>query len=65
MDDQLRTLLPAYAAGSLDPEWHAHVERALQQSPALLAEAMELMLVHEHLLEVRSGLEAQPVDVEG
>ncbi len=56
-DADIRHLLPAYAAGSLDPESHARVEQALLGSPTLLAEAMELIVVNEHLLEVRRELD--------
>lgn len=63
MDDDIRHLLPAYAAGSLDPATAARVEQALQGSPVLLAEAMELLLVNEHLLAVRATLDASASDV--
>lgn len=63
MEADIRHLLPAYAAGSLDPSTSARVEQALQGSPALLAEAMELLLVNEHLLAVRATLDAPPSDV--
>ena len=55
-DDDVRDLLPAYIAGSLFPAERAHVHEAVQRSPALLAEAMELELVNEHLLELRAQL---------
>jgi len=55
-DDPARDLLPAYVAGSLPAELRAHVHAAIQRSPALLAETLELELVNEHLLEVRAGL---------
>jgi len=42
----------------LPRDWDAFVESELLCSPALLAEAMELMRVHEHLLEVRRTLDA-------
>ncbi len=63
--DDIRYLLPAYAAGSLDRDTHARVEQALQGSPALLAEALELLLVNDHLLELRAQLDeqARTVDV--
>jgi hypothetical protein len=35
------------------------VERAVQGSPVLLAEAMELELVNEHLLGLRAALDAE------
>jgi hypothetical protein len=54
----LHDQLPAYCAGSLPRDWDAFVEAELLCSPALLAEAMELMRVHEHLLEVRRTLDA-------
>jgi hypothetical protein len=59
MDDEARYLLPAYAAGSLAPDDRSRVERAVQGSPALLAEAMELALVNEHLLSLRAELDAE------
>ena len=63
MDHDIRHLLPAYAAGSLDPATSARVEQALQGSPVLLAEAMELLLVNEHLLAVRDAMDAATSDV--
>ncbi len=54
----LHDQLPAYCAGSLPQDWDAFVESELLCSPALLAEAMELMRVNEHLLEVRRTLDA-------
>jgi anti-sigma factor RsiW len=56
--DDIRWLLPAYVAGSLDEREHARVESEIQRSPALLAETLELQLVNEHLLEVRAELDA-------
>ena len=56
-DAEIRHLLPAYAAGSLDPVLHERVEQALLGSPVLLAEALELIVVNEHLLEVRRELD--------
>ena len=58
-DDDVRDLLPAYIAGSLFPAERAHVHEAVQRSPALLAEAMELELVNEHLLELRARMDEQ------
>lgn len=58
MEDDARHLLPAYAAGSLCPDLRARVEQAVQGSPALLAEAMELMLVNDHLLALRAEIDA-------
>ncbi len=54
----LHDQLPAYCAGSLPQDWDAFVESELLCSPALLAEAMELMRVNEYLLEVRRTLDA-------
>jgi hypothetical protein len=54
----LQDQLPAYCAGSLPRDWDAFVESELLCSPSLLAEAMELMHVSEHLLEVRRTLDA-------
>jgi hypothetical protein len=59
MDDEARYLLPAYAAGSLAPDDRSRVERAVQGSPVLLAEAMELALVNEHLLSLGAELDAE------
>jgi len=59
MHREIRHLLPAYCAGSLDDETMAEVESALLGAPDLLAEAMELMAVNEALLRVRSELDAQ------
>ena len=56
-DAEIRWLLPAYVAGSLDPHQHERVEHAIRRSPVLLAETMELQLVNEHLLEVRAELD--------
>jgi hypothetical protein len=56
-DDVIRDLLPGYVAGSLFPDEHALVHAAVQRSPRLLAEAMELRLINEHLLEVRAQIE--------
>ena len=53
----LHDQLPAYCAGSLPRDWDAFVESELLCSPSLLAEAMELRLINEHLLEVRAQLE--------
>ncbi|MSO47340.1 MAG: hypothetical protein EXQ67_04550 [Thermoleophilia bacterium] len=55
----LHDQLPAYCAGSLPRDWHTFVESELLCSPSLLAEAMELMRVNEHLLEVRRTLDAE------
>ncbi len=52
----LRDLLPAYCAGSLSATAHAEVEAAILTAPGLLAEAMELMIVNDRLLTVRSGI---------
>jgi hypothetical protein len=57
--DDIRHLLPAYAAGSLDRDSHARVEQALQGSPILMAEALELLLVNDHLLALRAELDEQ------
>ncbi|MEI7438253.1 MAG: hypothetical protein WCK20_01105 [Thermoleophilia bacterium] len=57
MHELLRDQLPAYCAGSLPSDWHAELESALLCEPALLAEAMELMRVNEHLLKVRRTLD--------
>ena len=57
-DAEIRWLLPAYVAGSLDEHEHKRVEQAIQRSPVLLAETLELQLVNEHLLEVRAELES-------
>lgn len=59
MDDEARHLLPAYVAGSLAPDDCSRVERAVQGSPVLLAEAMELELVNEHLHGLRATLDAE------
>lgn len=56
--DLLRDQLPAYCAGSLPCDWDAFVESELLCSPSLLADAMDLMRVNEHLLEVRRTLDA-------
>ena len=63
--DDIRHLLPAYAAGSLDRDTHARIEQALQGSPVLMAEALELLLVNDHRLELRAQLDeqARTVDV--
>jgi hypothetical protein len=58
-DEVIRDLLPGYVAGSLFPDEHALVHAAVQHSPALLAEAMELQLVNEHLLELRGQFSEQ------
>lgn len=59
MLDEIRDLLPAYCAGSLPEEMHARVEEAILRSPELLAEATELSIVNDHLIEVRRALEAE------
>ena len=59
MDDDARHLLPAYAAGTLCPELRARVEHAVQGSPPLLAETLELMLVNDRLLQVRAELHSE------
>ncbi len=53
----LRDLLPAYCAGSLSATAHAEVEAAILTAPGLLAEAMDLMIVNDRLLAVRSALD--------
>jgi len=53
----LRDLLPGYCAGSLSATAHAEVEAAILTAPGLLAEAMELMIVNDRLLTVRSGID--------
>ena len=59
MLDEIRDLLPAYCAGSLPEEMHARVEEAILRSPELLAEATELSIVNDHLIEVRRALDAE------
>jgi hypothetical protein len=63
-DEVIRDLLPGYVAGSLFPDEHALVHAAVQHSPALLAEAMELQIVNEHLLELRTQLDRSSRAVE-
>ena len=58
-DDDVRDLLPAYGAGSLFPDEYTSVHAAVQRSPVLLAEAMELELVNGHLLELRARMDEQ------
>ncbi len=53
----VRDLLPAYCAGSLCATAHAEVEAAILTAPGLLAEAMELMIINDRLLAVRSRLD--------
>ncbi len=53
----VRDLLPAYCAGSLSAAVHAEVEAAILTAPGLLAEAMELMIINDRLLAVRSRLD--------
>ncbi|MFM7247942.1 MAG: zf-HC2 domain-containing protein [Actinomycetota bacterium] len=59
MLDETRDLLPAYCAGSLPEEMHARVEAAIVRSPELLAEATELSIVNDHLLEIRRAIDAE------
>jgi len=59
MLDEIRDLIPAYCAGSLPEELHARVEEAIVRSPELLAEATELSIVNDHLLEIRREIDAE------
>ena len=63
-EEVARDLLPGYVAGSLFPDEHTLVHTAVQRSPALLAEAIELQLVNEHLLELRAQLSEHPRSIE-
>ncbi len=50
--------MPAYCAGSLPESMYHDVESAILTSPELLSEAMELMIVNEHLLGIRQQMDA-------
>jgi hypothetical protein len=59
MSDEIRDLIPAYCAGSLPEALHARVEAAIVRSLDLLAEATELSIINDHLLEVRRAIDAE------
>lgn len=59
MQEDIHHYLPAYCAGSLPEHLHRDVEEAILASPELLAEAMELSLVQERLLEVRRQIDEE------